>query len=328
MFSPGKIIEYLDNGKFICGFITETQPKRLHLFNQNRREINLPVSRVIHCSQTSYSIHDDREHLVHVLQVTSDTRAKLMNEIDLEEIWDLLTDEGIDSFDPAFIAELVFGQEATDDFVSAFLRAVFTNKTYFKYKEGKIRVHSRAQVESLLKQAEKEEEKRKLILQGVEILKSIGSKDVTVSSDDLRDCLKIIHDYYLFGSESKYREIAKQMLFEAGYTRPHDAHAILVKAGVWDVHENIHLLRSNIPVNFSISAIQQAETILQSSTTSLFEDPYRKDFTSLSPITIDGATTLDFDDALTVEKIEDDYLVGIHISDVANYVQPGDPLFL
>jgi exoribonuclease-2 len=162
----------------------------------------------------------------------------------------------------------------------------------------------------------------------VDILKSIDDKNSKVSSEDLQDCLKIIHDYYLFGSESKYREIAKQMLIEAGYTRAHDPHSILVKAGLWDIHENIHLLRSNLPVNFSIPAIQQAESILQSPTSTLYEDSFRKDFTSLSPITIDGSTTLDFDDALTIEKSNDGYLVGVHISDVANYVKPGDPLFL
>jgi exoribonuclease-2 len=160
MFNPGKIIEYLENGKFICGFITETHPKRVHLFNQNRREINLPVSRIVHCSHISYPIDGNRDNLVHILQETNENRAKLMDEIDLEEIWDLLCEEGVDSFDPAFLAELVFGQEATDDFISAFLRAVFINKTYFKYKEGKIRVHSREQVETLLKQAEKEHEKK------------------------------------------------------------------------------------------------------------------------------------------------------------------------
>ena len=86
-------------------------------------------------------------------------------------------------------------------------------------------------------------------------------------------------------------------------------------------------MKSSLPLNFSLQAIQQAETILQSSTDSLFNDPFRRDFTALSPLTIDGATTLDFDDALTVEQTDEGYLVGIHISDVAHYVKPGDPLF-
>ncbi len=55
--------------------------------------------------------------------------------------------------------------------------------------------------------------------------------------------------------------------------------------------------------------------------------PAGRDLTHLSPITIDGPTTLDFDDALTIEEQDGNYLVGIHISDVAHYVRPGDHLF-
>ena len=50
MTTAGKLIEYLDNGKFICAFVTEAQDKRLRLINQTGREINLPLSRVLHIS--------------------------------------------------------------------------------------------------------------------------------------------------------------------------------------------------------------------------------------------------------------------------------------
>lgn len=330
MITAGKIIEYLDNGKFICGLITGMQPKRVHLFNQNKRELNLPISRIIHCSKEYHPLDVDKDNIARKLQHINTNRSNLMDEIDLEEIWELISEEEMDSYEPSFLAELAFGEEANDDIVCAILRAVFLNRTYFKYKEGRIKAHSQKQVEMLLKQAEREREKKELILKGASILQSIDSSGSysQVSHEDLRDCLSIVQDYYLYGSESKYREIAKEMLSEAGYPRLHDPYHILIKAGIWDHNENIPLLRSNIPVNFSLQAIQQAETILQSSTDSLFKDPYRKDLTSLSPITIDGATTLDFDDALTIETVDDGYLVGIHISDVAHYVQPSDPLFL
>ena len=44
MVTTGKIIEYLDNGKFVCAFVTECQNKRTRSLNQNGREINLPFS--------------------------------------------------------------------------------------------------------------------------------------------------------------------------------------------------------------------------------------------------------------------------------------------
>jgi len=42
MVTSGKIIEYLDNGKFVCAFVTECQDKRTRSLNQNGREVNLP----------------------------------------------------------------------------------------------------------------------------------------------------------------------------------------------------------------------------------------------------------------------------------------------
>ncbi len=329
MITTGKIIEYLENGKFICGFITELQPKRVHLVNQNKREVKLPISRILHCSLSSHPLDTDKEALIKVLQDTNRHRNSLMQKIDLEEIWELINEENTDSFEPSFLAELVFGEEAGDDIVSAFLRSVFTNRLYFKYKEGKIKVHSPEQVEALQMEAARERDKQRLIEKGTEILRRLREHDSIHLLDDpeVQNCLKIIQDYYLFGTEAPFCELAKQMLKDAGLSKPHDSYHILVKAGIWRENVNIPLLRSGLPTTFSLAAIQQAETVLQSSASSLFEDPARKDFTHLSPLTIDGGSTLDFDDALTIEEKEEGFLVGVHISDVAQYVKPGDPLF-
>jgi exoribonuclease-2 len=121
--------------------------------------------------------------------------------------------------------------------------------------------------------------------------------------------------------------MARELLKTAGLTDPHAPFHLLVKAGIWDRNENIPLLRQEIPTTFSLAARQQAEMLLQRGTAELFDDPGRTDLTALAPITIDGATTLDYDDALSIEQENGNYLVGIHISDVAHYVKPEDPLF-
>jgi len=53
----------------------------------------------------------------------------------------------------------------------------------------------------------------------------------------------------------------------------------------------------------------------------------RKDFRSVLTFTIDPVDAKDFDDALSVEFLENDIIrVGVHIADVAYYVHPGSPL--
>ncbi len=325
----GKIVEYLDNGKFVCALVVESQQKRLRLVNQNGREVNLPVSRVLHCSEFNHSTNAAKEFVINQLQTTTKSRSTLMNRIDLLEVWELIAEENSNSFSPSFLAELIFGDTATDDKVSAFIRCVFEDKLYFKFKEGRVLANSPDKVEQLKIQKQKEEKRAQLIEEGTERVKQIFlSKKWDGVLDPLEEeILKIIRDYYLWGNEAPEADVARNTLKNAGLHKPHDPFHLLVKSGVWLPNENIPLLRMELPVNFSLAARQQAEHILQRGQNELFEDSGRKDLTHLSPITIDGPTTLDFDDALTVEEVDGNYLIGVHISDVAHYVRPGDPLF-
>ncbi len=330
MSSTGKLIEYLDGGKFLCAYVTGSQAKRLRLINQNGREMNLPLSRVVHTSIANHSVEMAREELARQLQQTANTRTQLMEKIDLQEIWELTSDENSNSFTAAFLAELSFGKDADDNIVAAFLRSVFTDRLYFKYKENRVVAHSAEQIEQLQKQRNKEAETQALIENGAELLQEIndGNNENILEKEGAKDCIKIIRDFYIYEGDAKEADVARKILKAAGMNRPHDPFHILVKAGIWDKNENIPLLRKELSVNFPLLAIQQAEMLLQQDTDKLFQDPARKDFTHLKPFTIDGASTLDFDDALTIEKQEENFLVGVHISDVAHYVRPEDPLFM
>ncbi len=330
MIVAGKLIEYLDIGKFVCALVIESQPKRLRLINQNGREVNLPTSRVIHCSNQTHSTTVGRDALTKQLRETTEKRCSLMKDLNLQEIWELTAEDGSHSFTPAFLSELAFGEIANDDSISAFLRCVFEDKLFFKYKEGLILANHPEKVEQLQIQFAKERKREQLIEEGAAFI--IGILSANSPPEQLgaveEETLRILRDYYLFGSESTEADLAQKLLKTAGLHKPHDPFHLLVKTGIWSANENIPLLRHELPVNFSLAARQQAELILQRSQEELFSDPGRTNLTHLHPITIDGPTTLDFDDALTVQEQEGNYLVGIHISDVAHYVRPGDPLFL
>ena len=326
--AAGKIIEYLDGGKFICGLVNEAQPKRARLINQNGREVNLPLSRVIHCSETSWPLNS-RDEQIRLLQATTETRQQLSEGVNLEDLWDLISEEASDSFSPRFLAELQFGDTVGDDTICALIRAVFTDRVHFRYRNEVIEAHSAEQVEQILIQQDREAQKLAIISHGADLLQAIdrGEKSRAAMDDTDLHCLEIIRDFYLFTGDAKEADLARQILKDGNFNRPHDPFHLLVKVGIWDRNENIPLLRQELPVDFSLAAIQQAEGILQRGTSELFDDPARRNLTHLPTITIDGPTTLDHDDALSLEEEDGHFLIGVHISDVAHYVRPGDPLF-
>src|SRR5207248_8322752 len=52
----------------------------------------------------------------------------------------------------------------------------------------------------------------------------------------------------------------------------------------------------------------------------------REDLRKEFVVTIDPDDARDFDDAIQVEKIKNGWRLGVHIADVAAYVEPGSPL--
>ncbi len=330
MILPGSLIEYIDNGKFHCGLVTSAADKKIHLFNQFGREINLPESRILLCSSTPAPLAAGRQELTDSLLQRSGKRAALAAEIDLVDLWEVVSTEPENEFTLEFLTELHFGSAINDDLSAAFLRAVFVDPLYFKFKNGTIIAHSPEQVEHLLTQRQKEKEKAELLQRAAEGLQKImQGQPLSEAQWPERD--RVLHwlgQSVLLGSESSDDEFIRQVLKLAEMNAPHAGYQVLVKAGLWDTDENLSLLRSDQPVDFSAASLALTESLQEATVEQLLSDPKRQDFRQLNTLTIDGAFTRDFDDALHIEKKQDGtVVVGIHITDVSYYIPPRTPLF-
>ena len=325
MTLQGKIIEYLDQSKFICALVTQDNGKRLRILNQKGREMNLPLSRVVHHTGHSYAVEKSREDVQRLLQETADKRQALTEPVELEEIWELASEEDESSFSPDFLAGLSFGEDVSDDHLAAFLRCVFRDHLFFKYKAGKVLVHSAETVQQLRDKAEKEKAREELLDQGAQALEILKKGREPENWPEREKCLALLREYYLQGNDAPESAVARELLKRARLTRPHDAFHLLVTAGVWDKNENIPLLRQDLSVEFSREVLLEAE-VDEPSTAELLADG-RLDLLHLPVMTIDGESTRDFDDGLHVEKRENGFMVGIHIADVTPWVTPGSQLF-
>lgn len=81
----------------------------------------------------------------------------------------------------------------------------------------------------------------------------------------------------------------------------------------------------HLPMGFTKNQIKEAKKIPQEVTKKM--RVHRKDLRNLRTFTIDGADSKDFDDAVSIDILENgNYYLGVHIADVANYVKEKDEL--
>jgi len=325
MALTGRIVEYIEQGKFICAISLEEENRRLRLLNQNGREVKLPIARVLHQTNRPFSA-TTREAAQELLHEVNRNRHDLATAINLEELWELVSSEGKESFPPEFLAELSFGAKVDEDQVAAFLRAVLEDRFFFKFREGRIVVHPPEMVGQMREKAAQARDEERFFADCVAGLDDLRRGERPVESAGFGKCLQILADHYLFGGESATDGQAREIIKLGQIHGVEEIHQLLVAAGFWQPHENLGLLKHQVPVAFSAEALAEADACQEPSAAELLAEGYR-DFTDLPLLTIDGETTRDYDDALHIERRGTDFLVGIHVADVARYVKPGSALF-
>jgi len=167
-------------------------------------------------------------------------------------------------------------------------------------------------------------------LKGKGLLKE---EDVDLALKEIRLALleadvnfKVVKDFI---QKIREKAIGKEILLKAGVRDEHDIFMALVKTGVWDENENTDLIRNETPIDFSPELVAASEKISAEAAAAgitAFSDSQRRDLRDLSLITVDGQATLDYDDALSLERVGDFYRLGIHIIDVGHFVRKEGPL--
>ena len=322
----GNIVEYIDQQKIICAVILQEKKGKLKLLNENNREVNFAEKRLSHISQECLDTTVSRDTIVAHLKRLTQSRRELSETIDIKELWEILHEESED-IDISAMTLFCFDPPLTSDHEAAVIRAFFYNRLYFKFNRMVFTPYSPEQVEAKKRQIKETEKKEALIQKGAAWIKDVlnnknGSK--TTVNQDIIDILK---SYYLFNNDSDSYLIARNMIKKSPLKSPDQLFNVFVKAGIWDENKNIDLLTLQIPTSFSRDVLEQ-EKKLANIRTNFFDDPLRKDLTNIPLITIDGQSTLDFDDAISLENTETGYTLGIHIIDVDAYIKSDDPIDL
>ena len=324
----GNIVEYIDRQRILCAVVLEIRNQRLRLLTENNREVSLSVGRLLHRDSARIDPALGRTRMVDALKAAAHKRKALISQVVIRELWQVLNSEQ-QWIDLETMTAFCFPGAPNGDHRSAVVRALFDDRLYFRFNPERFFPNSEEQVERISAQRDAEARRARIIEEGGEWLRRRSAKSGPAGPPAAdaapAEVLDVLKSFYLFEKESPEYSLTRGMLERAGLEPTADLFPLLVQEGVFAEDENLDLLRLDIPVGFPEDAQARAEVLLDAGRIDP-SDGRRRDLTHLNLFTIDGQSTLDFDDALSLEAIPEGIRLGIHIVDVAHYVRKDGPL--
>jgi len=157
-------------------------------------------------------------------------------------------------------------------------------------------------------------------------IKKLGAKQIFISTNNK------IHNWFELTEKTEAKDGEKVVVEVTNWGNPQSGKLpgakvieILGKSGDPDVELVAVLRQYNLPLVFSDEVLQEADSMSESIDQSEYSK--RTDHRSLFTFTIDPASAKDFDDAISIEKLSDSWVLYVHIADVAHYVKIGSMLF-
>jgi len=260
--------------------------------------------------------------MVDALKATAARRNALISHIDIKELWEVLNTEQ-EWIDLKTMTEFCFPDTSNCDHESSVQRAFFQNKRYLKFNYNRFFPNTQESVEKKVAQEKKVARRNRMAQEGGDWLAGIINDNLPSIPDDKMEIVNLLKSFYLFEKENEHYDLGKAILARAGIDPDEGIFKILAKLGVFDENENTDLHRYNISPDFPEKVMDFATERIRSAQGTT-DAGQRKDLTMLSSMTIDGQSTLDFDDAISIEDHGDHYRLGVHIVDVGHFVKKGD----
>jgi exoribonuclease II len=303
------------------GLARENVAEKVSVLTEDGNELDLDMKRVllstgIKC-ENELSLSEKKLRLRTIRRQLDDNQAT----VDLETLWEYVYDS-TNLLTLGQIIDIYFGEDnrdkIRDEEVLLLFWALEKDDTYFTSSEGGYTPRTAGEVEDTVQR--KEAEKKRLVERelAVKWARGIirGADEERPEAKYIERYLELIKGYVVYLDRHEKSADAKSFLSEIGIRSIEDAVEFLIKAGKWNEDEDPLIERLGLKSGFSERVADEVSAIIDDNTG--FEG--REDLTSLETFTIDDEGTLDMDDAISIQRVSEGFIVGIHISDVASYV--------
>lgn len=320
MVEKGTLVEFKLQGQPRLGVIDRPEGKKNWVVIDERGHAH-----TLHPRDFTYQVSETTFRPSDIPELLEEAQAHI-DPSTLEVAWELLSEAG-ESTDPASFALLLFSDQSPPLCYAAH-RLLSEDKIYFKQKGERYEPRSATQVEELLHQIQKANQRQEEWEGFINRVRQRLQGEAVEWSRSDRPRLEVLERFALFGEEAAQRTAAIETLTTLGHdSTPTGAFDLLVKMGLWHPHENLALRRSQIPTQFPDALLVMAQDRIANPPPDL--DAHRINLTRLKVYTVDDETTREIDDGLSVEILENgQHRLWIHIADPTRWLQPGDELDL
>lgn len=305
---PGCIVEFMEDNSVQIAMVQEDSGGKLRLFLPSRRETKLNVNRLLPWYGPVYAGAHSKEEMAQLLDKHRKERETKLAAISTLDLWEIAQGE-IDHAPASWFAELV-ENEINDDVVAAYGRALLFCKTHFKYSQPDFQVYDENTVAKRLNEMAARKEREELAIKGnafIRMLWDVANKKRALPDNDSEDfpdnelCGRIRRLLLerMADPESKQDDALWQIISKGLPDEPHIPLRLLMAWNVLPMHYNFWLDRADYAPgdNWWNESAEEVTRLVQNAEN---EDAVQSDASVF--ISIDGPSTLDIDDAFSIEK--------------------------
>ncbi len=303
------VVARLNQGASVLRYVDRTNARVTLALGRNK-QAKLPADRVLYATGV---VPRDYEAFLEF----RDAAEAVAKEYNLSEVWEVTVGEQI-----AMTAEEIVDLYCDAGFgaieVAAMILHLDRGSDYF-VREGERHVpRTEEELEALRVRRRREAENAEAARTLMSALKAgMLPEPMSKLHDGL---LEHIRSFAIHGDDYTRSYVSHSLLREVSdgsRDLQRLAFDLLVEVGVFSEDEALEVHRAEIQVDIAGAVVNEAESIRESALT---ENVVRLDLTELETFTIDDAETRDRDDALSVERVEGGYRVGVHIADAGALV--------